>query len=304
MINSYCKYFSADKLFPLFLLLLFGFSGFAQQAQDHVRVVSANIRVALKTDIEKGRGWDGRKELVFEVIRNQSPDIIGLQEVMEVQNEDFKKAFPDFFSFGFEGPEMDAFTDGEYHLIAKNPILFNTKKFDFISGGTYWLSETPHLGGSMSWETARARHVNWVRLRDKSTGKVFRVLNTHFDHVSKEAKQKAAEMILEESDQYPENFPQILMGDFNSDVTSTPIKTLRNQWNDSYSDLNNDVDPGFTVHGFIGPEAKTKKGKVDFIFYRGPLQAIEASVMKDTRDGVYPSDHYFVSAALQLGEEL
>lgn len=113
-----------------------------------MNVLSANIRVALKSDVEKGRGWDSRKELVFDVIKAQDPDIICLQEVMEVQNVDFKNAFPDFFSFGFEGPEMDAFTDGDYHMIAKNPILFNTKKYEFISGGTYWLSETP------TWEEA------------------------------------------------------------------------------------------------------------------------------------------------------
>lgn len=152
----------------------------------------------------------------------------------------------------------------------------------------------------MAWETARARHVNWVRLKEKNTGKVFRVLNTHFDHVSKEAKQKSAEMILKESDQYPENFPQILAGDFNSDVTSSPIRTLRSKWEDSFSVLHNDIDPGFTVHGFIGPKASTKKGKVDFIFHRGPVEVRKAAVIKDNRNGVYPSDHYFVSATLKL----
>jgi endonuclease/exonuclease/phosphatase family metal-dependent hydrolase len=152
----------------------------------------------------------------------------------------------------------------------------------------------------MSWETARARHVNWVRLKDKNSGKIFRVLNTHFDHVSELAKQKAAEMIVEESNLYPENFPQILAGDFNSDVTSSPIKTLITRWVDTYSVLNNNLDPGFTTHGFIGPLAKTKKGKVDFILYRGPIKATDATVIKDNKEGVYPSDHFFVSAELQL----
>lgn len=290
----------SKKLLTFSILWLFILPAQAQQLKPEINVISANIRVALKTDVEKGVGWNSRKELVFEVIRDQNPDIICLQEVLEVQNEDFKEAFPQFFSFGYEGPEMDTHTDGEYHLIAKNPILFNTTKYEFISGGTFWLSEQPHLGGSMAWETARARHVNWVRLKEKESAKVFRVLNTHFDHVSNEAKQNSAEMILEESDQYPENFPQILAGDFNSDVTSSPIRSIRNKWKDSYSILNKEVDPGFTVHGFVGPKALTKKGKVDFIFYRGPVKSTQAAVIKDNKDGVYPSDHYFVSAKLRL----
>lgn len=292
--------FNGIALFLIFFLCLSSLAQTSEENFEGIKIISANIRVALKTDVEKGRGWDKRKDLVFQVIKDQNPDIICLQEVMKVQNEDFKKDFPGFFSFGFEGPEMDAYTDGEYHLIAKNPILFNTTKYEFITGGTYWLSEQPHLGGSMAWETARARHVNWVRLKEKASGKVFRVLNTHFDHVSGEAKQKAAEMILEESDQYPENFPQILAGDFNSDVTSSPIQTLRTQWEESYAVLHNEVDPGFTVHGFIGPKAKTKKGKVDFIFYRGQIAAKTAAVVRDHKDGVYPSDHYFVTTRLQL----
>ena len=294
------SHFYTARIILLLFVLLTGCAGLAQKSDTDINMISANIRVALKTDVEKGHGWDLRKDFVFDVIKNQNPDIICLQEVLEVQNEDFKKAFPNFFSFGFEGPEMDAFTDGEYHLIAKNPILFNTQKYEFISGGTYWLSDQPHLGGSMAWETARARHVNWVRLKEKATGKVFRVLNTHFDHVSKLAKQRSAEMIVEESNQYPENFPQFLAGDFNADVTSTPVETLRTEWEDSYSILHNKIDPGFTVHGFIGPKAKTKKGKVDFIFFQGPVTPLKAAVIKDSKDGKFPSDHYFVSAKFNL----
>jgi len=265
-----------------------------------VRVLTANIRVALKTDDAKGTGWNDRKALVFNVVKAQNADIICLQEVLEVQNNDFKKAFPSYTSFGFEGPEMDEFTDGEYHLIAKNPILFNHRKFDFVSGGTYWLSETPHLGGSMSWGTSRARHVNWVRLKDKKTGKVFRVLNAHLDHKSDEAKLKQASMILDESDQYRADFCQILAGDFNSDSSQQPIKQLLTRWKDSYQDVHKSGDPGFTVHVFKGPKATTKKGKVDFIFYRGPITPIDAHIIKDNENGVYPSDHYFVSSTFSF----
>lgn len=294
--------------FPNNLLLFFTtiwlvpYGIFAQpnnSVETRINVVSANIRVALKSDEEKGHGWDSRKELTFEVIREQNPDIICLQEVLRVQNEDFKEAFPDFFSFGFEGPEMDAFDDDEYHFIAKNPILFNINKFDFISGGTYWLSETPHIGGSKGWGAARARNVNWVRLKEKSSQKVFRILNTHFDHISEDARLKEAEMIIDETNQYPTRFPQILTGDFNAEFNSAPINFLKTAWTDSYFNVHG-KDSGFTSHGFKGENSDSKKGRIDFIFFRGPIKASSAKVIKDNRSGFYPSDHYFIKSEMIL----
>lgn len=289
----------------LCLLLSFLLLPIALVAQHHkststkVNIISANIRVALKKDEKKGLGWDSRKELAFEVIRNQNPDIICLQEVMGLQNENFKEAFPNFFSFGFEGPEMDAFDDNDYHLIAKNPILFNTKKFELIAGGTYWLSETPTIGGSIGWGAARARQVNWLRLKEKTSGKVFRILNTHFDHISDEAREKEAAMVIKESNQYPDDFPQVLTGDFNSDMTSPPIKTLKKVWTDSYYKVHG-KDSGFTYHGFKGRKSKTKKGRIDFIFFRGPIKAKAAKIIKNNKNGFYPSDHYFLTSELLL----
>src|SRR5690606_23215938 len=113
---------------------------------------------------------------------------------------------PDHFSFGFEGPEMDAFTEG-YHGIAKNPIFFSKKRYELLSAGGFWLSETPLVAGSKSWNTARARHVNWVRLRDKKTGADFRVLNLHLDHKSQLAKEEQTKLVLKEAKQYEGDYP-------------------------------------------------------------------------------------------------
>ncbi|MCH5599796.1 endonuclease/exonuclease/phosphatase family protein [Niabella ginsengisoli] len=87
------------------------------------RVLSSNIRVALPEDEAKGRGWSHRKEVCLQVIKKQQPDIVCFQEVLKVQAEDIRKAFPSFQLLGFDGPEMDAYKEG-YHGIAKNPILF------------------------------------------------------------------------------------------------------------------------------------------------------------------------------------
>ncbi|MCH5686766.1 hypothetical protein LWM68_22405 [Niabella sp. W65] len=51
------------------------------------------------------------------------------------------------------------------------------------------------IAGSKSWETARARHANWVRLKERKTGKELRIVNLHLDHISDEAKLQQARMV-------------------------------------------------------------------------------------------------------------
>src|SRR5690606_34925106 len=203
------------------------------QSDSH-RVMSCNIRVALDEDEAKGVGWSSRKEVCLKVVENQKPDIIALQEVLKSQAEDFRQHFGNYQLFGFDGPEMDAHLTG-YHGIAKNPILFSLDRYELQTGGTYWLSETPLVAGSKSWDTARARHANWVRLRDKQTDKVFRVVNLHLDHVAETAKIQQLKMVVEESAQYQPDFPQILTGDFNSRYDSRVFDSVRGgEWKETY----------------------------------------------------------------------
>ena len=267
------------------------------------RVLTCNIRVALPEDEKKGYGWNTRKKICKEVIAAHSPDIICLQEVIRVQIEDLKKYFPGFSSFGFEGPSMDAYPEG-YHWIAKNPILFSKSRYKLTSAGSYWLSETPLIAGSKSWNTARARQANWVRLKDRNTHKEFRVVNTHLDHLEQGAREKQIELIIKESAQYLTDFPQLLTGDFNSHIPNPIFETIKaGGWTDTFSAVHGDADPGFTYHNFKGSQfVAQKKGynKIDFIFTKGNLKSKDAKIIKDNINGVYPSDHYFVSADLQI----
>lgn len=260
------------------------------------RVLSCNIRVALPEDETKGVGWPQRKDICIQVIKNQQPDIVGFQEVLKVQAEDIRKAFPHFSLFGFDGPEMDAHPTG-YHGIAKNPILFSNERYELLTGGTYWLSENPLVAGSKSWETARARHANWVRLKERKTGKQLRVVNLHLDHISGEAKLQQARMVAEESAQYPTDFAQVLTGDFNSRFDSQVLTSLRNSdWEESFETLHGQKEAGHTGHEFEGT-AYTKaasKGRIDYIWYRGSLKPVQSKVLKDAVKGKFPSDHFFM----------
>src|SRR5690606_17269631 len=118
-----------------------------------------------------------------------------------------------------------------------------------VGGGCYWLSETPLIGGSISWNSARARHANYVRLRDIETKREFRVLNLHLDHLSQEAREKQIGVVLEESQQYQADFPQVLAGDFNAGMANPVYRLVQARgWIDSYTALHGNGEPGYTVH--------------------------------------------------------
>ena len=267
------------------------------------RVLSCNIRVALPEDELKGVGWPQRKEVCIDVIKKYKADIICLQEVLKVQAEDFKKAFPKFQLFGFDGPEMDAHKEG-YHGIAKNPILFNKERYELLTAGTYWLSETPLLAGSKSWDTARARHANWIRLKDKKSKKEFRVVNLHLDHVSNEAKIQQAKMVATESAQYMPDFAQLLAGDFNTRFDSQVLESVRAAgWKESYETIYGKTEAGFTGHEFQGVHyvKGPSKGRIDYIWYRGKVKPVETQIIKDAVNGKYPSDHFFMKSDFIIG---
>jgi endonuclease/exonuclease/phosphatase family metal-dependent hydrolase len=262
------------------------------------RILSCNIRVALDEDEAKGVGWSSRRDICLRIIQDKKPDIIGLQEVLKVQADDFRKYFPSYQLIGFEGPEMDAHLTG-YHGIAKNPILFSKDRYELLTAATYWLSETPLVAGSKSWDTARARHANWVRIREKKTGKQLRVVNLHLDHVSGEAKVQQAKMVVDESAQYQPDFAQVLTGDFNTRYDSKVLHPARSGgWKESYEIIHGEKEAGFTGHEFQGKEYQkaASKGRIDYIWYRGNVKPTTATIIKDSVKGKYPSDHFFMQA--------
>ena len=65
-------------------------------------------------------------------------------------------------------------------IISKPTAL---QRFKREATGTFWLSETPEVVGSVGWDAALPRIATWLRLREWDTDREVLWLNTHFDHV-------------------------------------------------------------------------------------------------------------------------
>jgi len=183
-----------------------------------------------------------------------------------------------------------------------NCMFYRRAAYTSVSAGGYWLSQTPHVAGSKSWDSACVRLANWIRLEDKTTRASFRIINTHLDHVGQIARENQARLIIEDANAYPQDYPQLLTGDMNCDSRNRAIDILKEGgWIDTYGAMHGTKDPGHTYHGFLGSKADASIGKMDWIFMRGRMELSNADVIRDSSDGRFPSDHYFVSATVNVG---
>ncbi|MBE6404799.1 MAG: endonuclease/exonuclease/phosphatase family protein [Lentisphaerae bacterium] len=255
-----------------------------------MRVMSCNIRFASSGSDHGPRQWVNRKDLCINTILKRNPDIICLQECHNDQLADFIAEIGDRYDnyYGISYP-------GNY--FPENVIFYRKGKFRSLGTGAWHLSEKPHVCGTKGWNSECVRFVNWVLL-DGPFGRV-RVINTHFDHASQLAREKAAEMINEDMEVWGADYPQILTGDLNCDPANKAIQILESAgWVDSMPEKDRFT---LTCHEFQGYRGSFDfgicgQGRMDYVFTHGNLKARDGEIIYDAEGDMFPSDHYFVSA--------
>ena len=127
------------------------------------------------------------------------------------------------------------------------------------------------------------------------------MINTHLDHISQPARENQARLIAEDACAFADDYPQLLTGDMNCDTTNPAIDAFKaGGFFDTYAKVHGTEDPGHTYHYFHGPAHESTIGKMDWVLARGNVAVNDAQVIDDNDNGRYPSDHYFVSATVQM----
>lgn len=256
-----------------------------------MRLMTCNIRTSTADDGDDH--WERRKAFCVSVILDRGPDIFGVQEAHEDQLLYLKAAMGEYESYGL--PDEPAGRN------AVNTIFFRRDRFDLVAQGGFWLSETPHVPGSSSWDSRCVRLANWVRLNDRESGTEFRFVNTHLDHVSLPAVEGQARTINEDAAAYDTRYPQFLTGDMNANVAHPGIQAFLNAgWSDTYETVHEAFNPCDTFHRFQGDQNEGKSGKIDWVFCRGSVEVKGAEILMDSADGRFPSDHYFILADCEV----
>ena len=271
-----------------------------------IRVLSYNIRCNVAVDGENA--WPHRKERVAELLTQHEPDLIGLQEVLADQLEDLIQRLPAFDWIGVG--RTDGETGGEYV-----PIFYRRERFTLEASGTFWLSETPDVVGSVGWDASLPRVVTWAKLIDRQTAAPMLHVNTHFDHRGMDSQVQAAYLLRRFLADQSDPCPSVTTGDFNCTEESATYAALTKAGaNDSATAALPIVDEPLsdapplldTMHlsqtphsgpleTFNGTFTDPLQAKIDYIFVQHPPAdppVIQRhAILADQQDGRYPSDH-------------
>jgi endonuclease/exonuclease/phosphatase family metal-dependent hydrolase len=284
-------------LFGLALLAIGGAAGAAEQDPPPLRLMSFNIRYGTAADGENH--WDRRKEFLVATIQAFAPDLLGTQETLGFQRDYLAQQLRDYDSLGV-GRE-DGGDKGE--MMA---LFYRRERFEKVAGGHFWLSETPDVVGSKSWDSSLPRMATWVKLRDRKqpSAAPFLFLNTHFDHRGVKARAESARLMRRQIEALGEGGPVIVTGDFNAGEGSEPYRLLFDKLEDHPSPVRDSLrlihperrpDEG-TATGFKA--SATRGARIDWIAISPHWKVLSAEIDRTQREGRTPSDHFPVTAVL------
>lgn len=272
------------------------FAGCSKKSdKDVIKVMTFNIRYDNPRD--SLNAWPNRAEQVCEFIKNERPDLIGMQEVLLRQYSVLDSALTDYTSVGVG--RDDGAKGGEM-----NPVFFRKDRFDMIRTITFWLSDRPEVPGSKGWGASLPRIVTWMELADKNTHEHFFYFNTHFAHDSDSARIMSSRILLDQVAKISDGSQFIITGDFNMQPTSTGYSILTGPAEsvpaikDTYTiSEKRPWGPTYTFNGFSD---KPGTGRIDYIFVKSGMRALEHRTMIKKESGVFISDHWPVEAVVSL----
>ena len=265
----------------------------APSEDGSIVIMSANIRrrerylwydsTFWKLDVGKHR-WYKRAKYYLENIETVKPDILGAQEAQPGQYE--------FLTEHLEGyGSIVGYRDEKGARSESCPIFYSEARFEFLDGGTFWLSDTPDVMSKYD-DSEACRIATFVKLKDRLTGITIAVYNTHPEWTNTEARIKQLSVIARKA-QESDADKIVVLGDMNSDRRlpggNEGLAPIESFLKDSKA-FPGVTDYGDTFNGYaIDPDAPMA---LDYIFLPSETNVLAIGKVDTIYDGVYPSDHY------------
>lgn len=305
-------------------------------AAQPLKVVSFNIVVS---NHETENQWNVRKGAIANFIKEESPDVMGVQEATYMQIVYLLEQLPDYAYYGVSRDTGKAGDRGEY-----SAIFYNKNRVEILDKGEFWLSPTPEKP-SRSWNDEvqtriephpgamkHNRICTWIKFRYLDSKKEFFHFNTHLEfgyhadaNLGQTAREKGLELIAERMKSMVGDLPVILTGDMNqisgnrcfNPLFEWEMKDARIEAKRVISEQNRNsiTSNGFKfstnkASTFEQEEKSQGPGNffmIDYIFYKG-CKVVEYRTVRDkiydkepVVDGTpYMSDHYPVLALVKL----
>lgn len=247
---------------------------------SEIKIITSNIRYANPTD--GPHDWHHRLPLLAHLYQGFAPDILATQEGRIGQIKELDEKLPELTLIDSHREWID---------VRMYPCLFvDLKKVKVLRSGDIWLSETPEVAGSSSFESSFPRLCTWAEVEIIHSGKKLLIANTHLDHILSETRIKQVEVLISELQKLGSHSIFIL-GDFNESPHSQ-IKTdlmsafsLKDPWDEK------NYKEETSHHGFNGHESKEGE-RIDWILMPATFECSYLYMEKRSFNNVYPSDHY------------
>ena len=262
-------------LFALTMFIALGFTS-CSKGKNEIKVMSFNVLVSQNDNVNN---WGQRKVAALNMLNEEKPTILGLQEATLPQVNYLAENLPQYGWVGI-GRE-DGLNSGEFMA-----IFYLKDEVELLDSGTFWLSETPDTP-SMGWDAACKRTCTWTKLKMKKTGTEFAYLNTHLDHVGKQAQRNGLALMVERCAQIvPKGMTAFVTADFNATTDDPIFEPLKADMLDA-RETAPETDRRGTFNGFDNLQNVV----IDHIFYRG-AEAHTFRVLDKFYGAPYISDHY------------
>ncbi|MFF5003830.1 endonuclease/exonuclease/phosphatase family protein [Streptomyces phaeochromogenes] len=257
-----------------------------------LEVMSFNLRYASTAE---PNSWAVRRPVMRELLRQEQPHVMGVQEGLYQQVRDIEADFGphyDWIGTGRAGGSRDEFM----------AVYYDTRRLAPVEYDHFWLSDTPDVIGSNTWGGGSIRMVTWVRFRDLGDGeRQFYFLNTHLDNASQNARARAASLIAARIAGLDRTLPLLVTGDFNIAAHKNPVydTMLAAGLTDTWDTAAQRSKLYATFHGYqpLIPDGD----RIDWILATPGVTAHRASINTFSAHGQFPSDHLPVQASLTLG---
>ncbi len=258
-----------------------------------LRVATWNVHyiAARRTDGRWGLDrWTQRKAPMAAVFAGLQADLVAFQEM-----ETFEGGDDDGVNLARTwlleaNPAYGAAAVGDWRVFpSTQPIFYRKDRFDLTDQGWFFLSDTPDVIYSRTFDGSYPAFLSWAAFKDRQTGAAFRVANVHLDYSSRENRTKSIALIADRLAPWIDDGKTVILaGDLNA-LAGSSLHDRLEQVGLTFVPVK-----GATYHLDRGLNLF---GAIDHIAFAGGLHPVGTPVVYRQNPGpVWPSDHYPVIA--------
>ena len=261
----------------------------AEKAEGDIRVMSFNLR---DSDVNGVRA-DYRRSIAAEEIKRVRPDSVGTQEATRWWIAALEDLLPEYAWVGVERDGGKPADQGNESCV----IFYLKTKYRLVDHGDFWISDTPDVP-SYGPGAACIRICTWAVLKNRLTGETYVHVNTHFDHISEEARVQGGEIVNAFIQEHFAGMNVVFTADMNTTPDTETYATMTRNLKDTRFAAAQAECYG-TFHG-CRPEERADY-YIDFVLCSPEIEVTAYRTVTEGVDGRFVSDHFPIYADIRLG---